>query len=85
MTHGQVEAMTLAQRVMVMNKGLLEQMGSPSEVYDKPASCFVASFIGSPAMNLFTGKISADGVKFKFNQSISELLVGSVYSGWGVR
>lgn len=70
-THDQVEAMTLAQRVMVMNKGVVEQMGSPAEVYEKPASLFVASFIGSPAMNLFTGRISADGIQFEFNQSIS--------------
>ena len=48
-THDQVEAMTLAQRVMVMNKGVAEQIGTPVEVYEKPASRFVASFIGSPA------------------------------------
>lgn len=54
-THDQVEAMTLAQRVMVMNGGVAEQIGTPVEVYEKPASLFVASFIGSPAMNLLTG------------------------------
>ncbi|MBS0855668.1 MULTISPECIES: sn-glycerol-3-phosphate import ATP-binding protein UgpC [unclassified Tatumella] len=60
-THDQVEAMTLAQRVMVMNKGVVEQVGTPSQVYEKPATTFVAGFIGSPAMNLLPGKVSADG------------------------
>lgn len=60
-THDQVEAMTLARRVMVMNKGIVEQLGTPAEVYEKPATTFVAGFMGSPAMNLLPGKISADG------------------------
>ena len=64
-THDQVEAMTLAQRVMVMNKGIAEQIGTPVEVYEKPASRFVASFIGSPAMNLLDGRISATGTHFE--------------------
>ncbi len=51
-THDQVEAMTLAQRMMVMNGGVMEQFGTPEEVYTRPASTFVASFIGSPPMNL---------------------------------
>ncbi len=51
-THDQVEAMTLAQRMIVMNAGVMEQFGSPEEVYSRPASTFVASFIGSPPMNL---------------------------------
>ena len=61
-THDQVEAMTLAQRMLVMNAGRVEQMGTPEQVYGKPASSFVASFIGSPPMNLLTG--SADGTRF---------------------
>ncbi|MCE0844613.1 sn-glycerol-3-phosphate import ATP-binding protein UgpC [Buttiauxella sp. A2-C1_F] len=64
-THDQVEAMTLAQRVMVMNKGVAEQIGTPVEVYERPASRFVASFIGSPAMNLLEVNISADGTRFE--------------------
>ena len=64
-THDQVEAMTLAQRVMVMNKGIAEQVGTPVEVYEKPASRFVASFIGSPAMNLLDGCISTSGTHFE--------------------
>ena len=59
-THDQVEAMTLAQRIIVMNGGRIEQMGTPEEVYGQPASTFVASFIGSPAMNLLPGRQQGD-------------------------
>jgi len=58
-THDQVEAMTLADRMIVMNAGSVEQIGAPLEVYEKPASVFAAEFIGSPAMNILTGR--ADG------------------------
>ena len=58
-THDQVEAMTLAQRMIVMNGGVMEQFGTPEEVYTKPATTFVASFIGSPPMNLL--KSAPDG------------------------
>jgi len=51
-THDQVEAMTLADTIIIMNKGLIEQIGSPQEIYHQPATTFVASFIGSPPMNL---------------------------------
>jgi len=61
-THDQVEAMTLAQRMIVMNAGRMEQIGTPEEVYHRPASTFVAGFIGSPPMNLLTGR--ADGSRF---------------------
>ncbi len=61
-THDQVEAMTLAQRMVVMNAGRLEQIGTPDEVYARPATTFVASFIGSPPMNLLPGK--AQGRQF---------------------
>jgi multiple sugar transport system ATP-binding protein len=60
-THDQIEAMTLADRVVVMNKGLVQQVGTPTEIYDRPANTFVAGFIGSPAMNLMPGDIE-DGV-----------------------
>jgi multiple sugar transport system ATP-binding protein len=50
-THDQVEAMTMATRIAVMNKGLVEQIGTPTEIYDRPESVFVAGFVGSPAMN----------------------------------
>ncbi len=58
-THDQIEAMTLADRVVVMNKGVIQQVGTPTEIYDNPANTFVASFIGSPAMNLINGDIEA--------------------------
>ena len=57
-THDQIEAMTLADRVVVMNKGKIQQVGTPTDIYDMPANTFVASFIGSPAMNLVEGKMS---------------------------
>ncbi|QPC95641.1 ABC transporter ATP-binding protein [Mesorhizobium sp. INR15] len=60
-THDQIEAMTLADRVVVMNKGTFQQIGTPTEIYDRPANTFVAGFIGSPAMNLVDGDLS-DGV-----------------------
>ncbi len=60
-THDQVEAMTLGHRLMVLNAGNVEQLGTPLELYDKPASLFVAGFIGSPAMNILDATISADG------------------------
>jgi len=61
-THDQVEAMTLAHRMVVMNAGRAEQIGSPMEVYDDPATQFVAGFIGSPAKNFVKGRIAAPGV-----------------------
>jgi multiple sugar transport system ATP-binding protein len=56
-THDQIEAMTLADRVVVMKSGLVQQVGSPTEIYDNPANTFVASFIGNPAMNLMEGEV----------------------------
>ncbi len=61
-THDQIEAMTMADKIVVMNGGKTEQVGSPLELYDNPANLFVAGFIGSPAMNFLTGKVTADGV-----------------------
>ena len=57
-THDQIEAMTLADRVVVMKKGVVQQVGSPTDIYDRPSNAFVASFIGNPAMNLMEGAIS---------------------------
>jgi multiple sugar transport system ATP-binding protein len=56
-THDQIEAMTLADRVVVMSAGVVQQVGSPTDIYDTPANTFVASFIGSPAMNLLEGTL----------------------------
>lgn len=56
-THDQIEAMTMADRIVVLNDGIVEQIGAPLELYDRPANLFVAGFIGSPTMNLFRGSI----------------------------
>jgi multiple sugar transport system ATP-binding protein len=71
-THDQTEAMTMATRIAVINKGLLQQIDTPQNLYDYPANLFVAGFIGSPAMNFFSaklvksdGKLFADGGSFK--------------------
>ncbi len=62
-THDQVEAMTMGDRVAVLRFGKLQQFAAPNELYDRPANAFVAGFIGSPAMNLVTLPVTADGVK----------------------
>ncbi|MFZ5618066.1 MAG: ABC transporter ATP-binding protein [Pseudomonadota bacterium] len=67
-THDQVEAMTLADRIIVLRRGRVEQIGSPRDLYDHPANIFVAGFIGSPAMNFFEGEIvrlEPDGVRVR--------------------
>jgi multiple sugar transport system ATP-binding protein len=60
-THDQIEAMTMADKIVVMHDGIVEQIGSPLELYDKPDNQFVAGFIGSPAMNFLKGKVTANG------------------------
>jgi multiple sugar transport system ATP-binding protein len=62
-THDQVEAMTMASRIAVMNFGVLQQIDTPQQLYDRPDNLFVAGFIGSPAMNFFDGKLVKDGNK----------------------
>jgi multiple sugar transport system ATP-binding protein len=56
-THDQIEAMTMADRIVVMHDGIVEQIGAPLDLYDRPANLFVAGFIGSPAMNMIKGTI----------------------------
>src|SRR5690554_6347050 len=60
--HDQIEAMTMATRIVVMNKGYIMQVGSPKEIYDKPSSIFVAGFIGTPPMNFINGKVNSKGI-----------------------
>ena len=62
-THDQIEAMTMADKIVVMHGGRVEQIGSPLELYDRPANQFVAGFIGSPAMNFLPGTIEAGGFR----------------------
>ncbi|WP_102960316.1 ABC transporter ATP-binding protein [Mangrovicella endophytica] len=60
-THDQIEAMTLATKIAVLKGGVLQQFGTPAEIYDNPANLFVAEFMGSPSMNLVKGKVDGDG------------------------
>ncbi|QMU58511.1 MAG: ATP-binding cassette domain-containing protein [Boseongicola sp.] len=69
-THDQVEAMTLADRIAIMKDGLIQQLASPEEIYNRPSNLYVADFIGSPAMNLFKGEV-ADGVFAAGDLSVS--------------
>jgi len=62
-THDQIEAMTMADRIAVMNDGRIEQLGEPLELYDRPANLFVAQFIGSPAMNIIDGVVRGGAVE----------------------
>jgi multiple sugar transport system ATP-binding protein len=61
-THDQIEAMTMADKIVVMHDGLVEQIGAPLDLYDRPDNLFVAGFIGSPAMNFLRGAVSANGL-----------------------
>jgi multiple sugar transport system ATP-binding protein len=64
-THDQVEAMTLAHRVAVMNDGIIQQLGRPEDIYNDPANVFVAGFIGSPAMNLLTVETTGTSLRWQ--------------------
>ncbi|MEM8651002.1 MAG: sn-glycerol-3-phosphate ABC transporter ATP-binding protein UgpC [Pseudomonadota bacterium] len=70
-THDQVEAMTMADRMIVMNGGIAEQIGTPLEVYEKPRTVFAAQFIGSPAMNILNGQIWGKNIKLTNGASVS--------------
>nr|WP_199067878.1 sn-glycerol-3-phosphate import ATP-binding protein UgpC [Chromobacterium sp. ASV5] len=70
-THDQVEAMTLADRVIVLNQGRIEQIGAPDDIYDRPASVFVAGFIGSPGMNLWPGEADALGRRVRLEGGVT--------------
>jgi multiple sugar transport system ATP-binding protein len=96
-THDQIEAMTMADRIVVMKDGRIEQQGSPLELYDRPANLFVAGFIGSPAMNLLPGTLrrpaaapaappgssGADGQPVIFGTRPEHLLLGQADSAEG--
>ena len=68
-THDQVEAMTLADRVVVMNDGVIEQVGTPQELYHHPTTRFVAGFIGSPAMNFLRCRLESNGAGLRVRLS----------------
>ena len=67
-THDQTEAMTLGDRVVVMHGGVAQQIGTPEELYERPANLFVAGFIGSPAMNFFSATLTAMGLRLPFGE-----------------
>lgn len=73
-THDQVEAMTMADRIVVMNAGNIEQIGAPMDLYDRPKTLFVASFIGSPAMNMIHGTIVQEGDKKAFKSDAGTMI-----------
>ena len=73
-THDQIEAMTMASRIVVMKDGYIQQVGAPKDIYDNPANMFVAGFIGTPPMNFVTGKVNAEG-KFITEQMDCDILV----------
>jgi sn-glycerol 3-phosphate transport system ATP-binding protein len=70
-THDQIEAMTLADRLVVMNAGRIDQVGAPAEVYARPATRFVAKFIGSPSMNILPGELSGGFLSFGSNRRLA--------------
>jgi multiple sugar transport system ATP-binding protein len=76
-THDQIEAMTMADRIVVMHDGAVEQIGAPLELYDRPINRFVAGFIGSPAMNFIEGRIAADASSMETSQG-DRLMIGPV-------
>ncbi|HLG64097.1 MAG TPA: sn-glycerol-3-phosphate ABC transporter ATP-binding protein UgpC [Ktedonosporobacter sp.] len=81
-THDQVEAMTMGDRIAVLNNGVIQQLGPPQELYDHPANLFVAGFIGSPAMNFFPGaKVAAEGdATFIVLEGIGRIIVPPLYA-----
>ncbi|KQT57496.1 MULTISPECIES: ABC transporter ATP-binding protein [unclassified Aureimonas] len=85
-THDQVEAMTLADRIVVLNKGRIEQVGTPLELYHDPDNLFVAQFIGSPAMNILPGRVSGRNVVLDAGQGAATIsapsgVVGALHLG----
>ncbi len=74
-THDQTEAMTMATRIAVMKDGILQQIGTPSELYDHPSNVFVAGFIGSPSMNFFNGKLAGSNGNMVFDMGAFKLPV----------
>ena len=88
-THDQIEAMTMADRIVIMSEGIIQQVGSPREVYAEPVNTFVASFIGSPSMNLLSGEILEEaGLRVRgdgFDLPVPDRLRGAVHAQGGNR
>jgi multiple sugar transport system ATP-binding protein len=83
-THDQVEAMTMGDKIVVLNGGRVEQIGAPLDLYDRPANRFVATFLGSPAMNLIEGKIDSNGARLELPDGHSTA-IGSAPVAWAGR
>lgn len=69
-THDQIEAMTMASKLVIMNKGVIQQIGTPKEIYENPANSFVAAFIGSPAMNIIKASLNGDSFSLEDGEDI---------------
>ncbi|EAU39686.1 ABC transporter ATP-binding protein [Fulvimarina pelagi HTCC2506] len=80
-THDQIEAMTMADIIVLLDKGAIVQVGTPDEVYEKPNSVYVADFIGSPSMNFFDGEIEADGEEVRFRAANLSIPLEARYRG----
>ena len=78
-THDQVEAMTLGDRITVMNEGTLQQVAPPLEIYDRPVNRFVAGFIGTPPMNFVEGRVVGEGGKLYFDGGAGRLLLPQIF------
>jgi multiple sugar transport system ATP-binding protein len=72
-THDQAEALTLAERIVVMREGVIQQIGSPEEIYDRPRNTFVASFLGNPPINYLEGALAGDGAGMRFERGALRL------------
>ena len=82
-THDQVEAMTMGQRIAVLHEGKLQQLGTPAEVYDVPANKFVATFMGAPQMNLIDGELQNNGTEWVFTRSDYRFVIDRVQMNIG--
>ena len=74
-THDQAEALTLADRIVVMNDGVVQQIGTPDEIYDRPVNMFVASFLGNPPINYLKGQLARSGEELRFHCGEVDLLL----------
>jgi ABC-type sugar transport system ATPase subunit len=81
-THDQEEAMTLGERIAVLRAGVIEQVDTPSELYQQPSNTFVARFIGSPPMNLLEGRVTSSGGSIAFETSGQTIRLGSQLQSW---
>ena len=82
-THDQIEAMTLATRIAVMRDGRIEQLGTPEEIYDHPATLYVAAFVGSPPMNVLDGVVTGEGLRLDGSGQVVALPARFKAVPWG--